>query len=207
MLNGKKRADSAARLSRLGVQLRGSIRTRGTLYVAAHDRFADRSAQERLRRALEDTDSEARCHIALALGEWGGEDSVAGLEELLLKDPNEEVRLYSVAALKLIGGNRSALALALAAQTSTEAVRETSLLAIQELATGGGPTDMDGSSEARRRDVTGWTVGTRGAVPVRSDLAEKPQGRLAKAVISVRDDSSLPDYLRQKAAEVMEYLD
>jgi len=204
---GPARARAAANLSRLGVWRRGSIRTRGSLRVPAEDRFADESMAERLALALDDTDPAARGQVALAVGEWGGENSVACLAKQLDNDENEDVRLFSVAALKLIGGDRSAEALATAAQRSTEAVREAALLAIEELATGGGLTDMDFPMSLRSeswRPVSRSQVGTRGAVRVRG--AARFTLPLVKALESVGSDLSLPAYLRRKAEEVIELL-
>src|SRR5689334_20451639 len=128
---GGPRREAAAELSRLGVWTRGSVRTRGSLGRSAPNRLPEPDRLGEVVACLGDADGEVRRQVALALGEWGDEAAAAALCRLLQADADEEVQLYCVTALRMIGGPTAAEGLRRAAGRGTEAVRHAALTAIE----------------------------------------------------------------------------
>src|ERR1700730_1987993 len=87
---GKNRQQAASELSRLGIWTRSSAQTRGSLRTSAKNRLPQPGKLRELLRCLDDDDKHVRCQVALALGEWGGEDAAAALYHLLQSDADEE---------------------------------------------------------------------------------------------------------------------
>jgi hypothetical protein len=165
-------------------------------------------------RCLRDTDARVRCQVALALGEWGGEEAAAAVGSLLGSDPNEEVQLYCVTALRLLGGPTATEALRQAVERGTDAVRDAALNAITELVTGGSADDTEGPSppsrpvwppaEPGRGERVREAVRTRGAT--RGARAPAPIESLRGTLERIRADDTVSAALRHKAQEVLAYL-
>src|SRR5262245_54317951 len=69
------RKQAASELGRIGVRTRGSIRPRGSLDQTAKNRLPEPEKIEAVAQCLGDQNKEVRAQVALALGEWGGEDA------------------------------------------------------------------------------------------------------------------------------------
>src|SRR5262249_44544922 len=101
---GPERSQAARELSRLGVWSRTGIRTRGSLSTSARSRLPEPGELRVLLSALQDEDGEVRSQVALALGEWGGEEAAKALAELLRVEQDERVCLFGITALRTLGG-------------------------------------------------------------------------------------------------------
>ena len=101
---GQDRSRAARELSRLGIWSRTGIRTRGSLSSSAPSRLPKLDGLNVLVAALEDQDAEVRSQVALALGEWGGEEAGEALAELLRVEQDERVCLFAITALRTLGG-------------------------------------------------------------------------------------------------------
>jgi HEAT repeat protein len=163
-------------------------------------------------QCLEDSDAGVRCQVAIALGEWGGEAAARALRQILQRDRDEDVQLSCITALRTIGGSMAAEGLRWAAERGTDAVREAALGAIEELATGGAVEDSEGPplpspAGPRRRGA----VRTRGAVRVRGSARKPRGGDVVDSVVAtlhrIRAEETTSDYLRQRAADVLDYLE
>ncbi len=206
---GKDRKKAALELGRLGVRTRGSILPRGTLYVTPRDRFPDPEKIEALLEHLNDEDKEVRSQVALALGEWGGEETAAALRRVLESDSDEQVQLYCITALRTIGGRTSSEGLRYAVASGTEAVRDAAISAIEDLATGGrvdcteGP-DLTQQSKSSSLRIIG-DVRTRGAAQRRRGTQTDLVNDISDTLQKIRDEEGSSDYLRLRAEEVLKY--
>jgi HEAT repeat protein len=206
---GKDRQHAASELSRLGVWTRGSVRTRGSLTTAAKNRLPEPGKLAELASCLGDANKAVRCQVASVLGEWGGQDAAVALRRLLQSDPDEDVRLYCITALRTIGGPAAIEGLRYAMENGTDAIREAAILGIEELATGGRVEDTEGPIASGPIQARA-TIRTRGAVRARGK-AQKESGRsiidgVVSALEHARDDDAAPEYLRLRADEVLGYL-
>jgi hypothetical protein len=141
------------------------------------------------------------------LGEWGDETAAAALCRLLRAEKDEEVRLYCITALRLIGGLTAAEGLREAVESGTEAVRNAALTAVEELATGGRRDDTEGPDVPAAPPVTADTskgiLRMKGAPRVRG---EQILGRIADTLRRIRRDDKVSAFLRRKADEVLSHL-
>lgn len=211
---GRNRQQAASELSRLGVWTRGGVRTRGSLRMTAGNRLPEPEKLQDVVRCLGDADKGVRCQVALALAEWGGEAAAAALCEMLQSDTDEEAKLYYITALRIIGGPVAAEGLRLAVEQGTEAVREAAIAAIEELATGGAVEYTEGPAVPQRPIPSVSPM--RGAVRTRGGIKTQGGGRRARGedVVSsiadtlqrIRADDTAPEFLRQRADEVLAYL-
>lgn len=207
---GPPRQQAAEELRRLGVWTRGSVRTRGSLQISATPRLPVADTLHELVQALADTDKDVRCQVALALGEWGGEEAALALRQVLQADTDAEVQLHCIAALRTIGGVTAAEGLRWAAEHGTEAVRDAAITAIEELVTGGTGDDTEGPlpPPAVRRQQ--WAIRTRGAV--RTPGGAQPAGgrEVVDAIVDtlarLRTEQTASAYLRQRAGAVLDHL-
>lgn len=209
---GEERRHAAAELRRLGVWSRGSVRTRGSLTRTAKRRLPQPAQLDKIIRCLKDADDRVRSQLAVALGEWGGEESATALAELLRAETNEAVQLYCINGLASIGGSVALRGLQHAIQHGTAAVQDAAISAIEELATGGRLDDTDNSSfTAPAAERTRGAVRVRGAVRTRGAVTRGREPNAVKgvrvALEDVRRDRRASKYLRHRAAEVMGYID
>ena len=206
---GQDRKQAASELSRLGVRTRGSIRPRGLFNETPKNRLPEPEKIKAMVQYLKDQDQEVRNQVALALGEWGGEEESRALSQILSADPDEDMQLYCITALRTVGGPTAAEALRQAALKGTEAVRGAAISALEDLVTGGridcteGP-DIPLQPEASTVRVSG-AVRTRGAIQTRGGAETYLVSNVADTLQQVRNDKAASDYLRLRAEEVLRY--
>jgi len=220
---GVDRREAASQLSALGVRTRGSIRTRGRPRVAAEPRLPDAGMLRQIADSLQDRDPSVRARVALALGEWGGDDAAGALGALLATERDETVRLHIITALRTIGGGHALDALAEALRAGrSEAERDAALKAIEELITGGQVDDTEpapGLAPAApptvrtRGPARIEPIRTRGREPRRQPAAPSPSAdardplrQIASTLRGVSDDARVSEYLRLRADEVLRSL-
>jgi hypothetical protein len=155
-----------------------------------------------------------RCQVALALGEWGGEEASTALSTLLESEVDEDVQLYCITALRLLGGPTAAEGLRQAVERGPEPVRDAALGAIAELVTGGSADDTEGPPLPLRPTVlspeTKGPVQERGTVRTRGG-GQGPRGtyhidRLRETLHRIRTDESASASVRHKAQDLLAYL-
>jgi len=193
----KQRQQAAAELVRLGIRIRGAIVPRGTVVLPAKSRFPEPSMQRELQVHLSDVDPAVRQEVALAMGEWGDEQAAQALTSLLLKsrDQNEDVRMACVVALKMIGGSTAVATLAqTATQDPSTDVCFAALAALEELGAGGWT------------DVTDRPPWTSRATSDGSKLSNTTLDEPIMALARLRDNETVPKYVRQKAMDVLTYI-
>jgi hypothetical protein len=206
---GEDRKRAAMELSRLGVRTRGSIRPRGTLDMSPNNRLPDPEKIADALQCLEDGDQAVRSQVALALSEWGGEETAAAIRRILESDPNESVQLYCITALRTIGGPTSAEGLRKAAVNGTEAVRDAAISAVEDLATGGRVDCTEGPDRTQQsKSSAGHTRGdirTRGAAHTRGTGQADLVNHIADTLQTISNEQGASDYLRLRAEEVLRY--
>lgn len=203
---GKVKCQAAAELSRLGVWTRGSVRPRGTIEQPARNELPEPDRLQEVVGLLESTDKDVRRHVASALGEWGDEKAAKALCKILDSEPDEDVRLSCITALRTIGGPTATDALRQAVENGTEPVRNAALGAIEELATGGRVEDAEApmrmsANLSSKRPATG-TVRARAGI-TRPAAKRNVIDRLAATLEHVRADNTASEYLRHKATDVL----
>jgi HEAT repeat protein len=211
---GKDRLEAASALGRLGVWTRGSVRTRGSLRQPAEDRFPDAARIADVLARLQDEDRSVRGQVVLALGEWGGAEAATAISRLLQDDPDEEVKLSCITALRTLGGPAAVEALCLAIEQGTEAVRQSALEAIEELATGGRAEDDESPVPASPAPALPWrtrgSLRTRGAVRslpgTKPPQTGDPLGAVHDTLQRLRTEDTASDYLRLRASAVLRNL-
>jgi HEAT repeat protein len=216
-----ERLRAATELNRLGVGTRRSVRTRGSLVATAPSRLPAHGQVDAIAACLADADRAVRCQVALALGEWGGDEAVDALRRLWRSDDDEEVQLHAVTALRTIGGPAAAETLRQMALDGSDRVRDAAISAIEELATGGTTDDTEGAVPApvpaareeaapvrvRGAVRTRGAIRTRGAVRSRGAVTPVRGGpstdTIASSLRQIRDDPDTPRSLRLRAGEVL----
>jgi HEAT repeat protein len=177
--------------------------------------------------ALQDEDGEVRSQVALALGEWGGAEAARSLAELLRVEQNERVCQFGIAAPRTLGGPAALEGLNTALLQGSEAVRGAAMEAIEELATGGriddserppiGAFQPDARPPAADEHIsrpgaprTRGSLGAQSGKPTRTrglaEPASAPGEKVLAALRSIRSNSDEPDYLRERADELVAYL-
>lgn len=178
------------RIAREGVASGGSLLPRGSLNQAASGRLSGGEGLSEIAELLKSPDKETRCQAALALGEWGGEESAVEIANLLQSDEDEEVWLYCVTALGVIGGPVAVEGLSWAIEHGPEAVKRAAVNAAQELLAGGSLEDTESPLGQRQAP---WNL-------MAQPSEEK---RLAQALQQLRLDPNISEYLRIKADELL----
>src|SRR5205823_5060618 len=128
---------AASELARLGVWSRGGARPRGSLTTTATERLPQPTRMQSIIQCLDDAAPRVRGRVALALGEWGGQEAAAAVARRLESETDEEATHYYIVALRLLGGPTATDALRRTAAQGNEATRDAALADIEELATGG----------------------------------------------------------------------
>ena len=187
----------AAELSRLGVWSRGSSRPRGSLERSAQNRLPSSLAERSIIAALVAARVDVRCEVALALGEWGGEQSAEALSAMLRSDSEEEVQLHAIAALRLVGGPLATAALLEIAAHGSEDTRHSAIAAIGDLATGG-PVD---ESEPPDPLVHGSTESV--ALKTRGKRTVSGAAGVISALSAIREDTTASSALRLRVNGVL----
>lgn len=207
---GEQKGIAAGELSRLGVLKHRSVRPRGSLRQAARNELPVPEQLDEVIKSLQDTARKVRCQVALALGEWGDESAAVALAQLLHSDPDQEVQLYCVAALRTIGGPVSASALGqAAAEGHSEALRMAAISAIGELATGGQIEDTELPPPLREAAPlpTKGVTRSRETIRTRGGAVHTPATGIERGLITnlekVAADGTVSEFLRRKAAEVL----
>jgi HEAT repeats len=205
---GAQKQQAASELTHIGVQTRGSVRTRGSLTTAAKSSLPQPDKLKDIVRSLDDADKQVRCQVTLALGEWGDERAAAALRRMLESDADETVQLYCVTALRTIGGMTATAGLGWAAEHGTPTVRDAAIQAIEDLLTGGPVDDTEGPSLPQRRSAAGnrseRSVRTRGTLRTRGG-AQIVTG-IVDTLQHIQADNAAPAYLRRKADRVLGHL-
>lgn len=201
------RERAASELVRIGIFTRRSVRSRGSLIVAAQNRLPQRGKLPNLLKSLHSSDRAVRCQVALALGEWGGEEVATPLVNTLMSDHDEQVKLYCITALRTVGGPTVAAALAEVAVNSSDRIRSAALEALEELATAGGRVEESERppAPAKAKVMRSFAVlakpGT-GRRARRRDAVHK----VVTALERLRSDGSAPRLLRDRADDILEYV-
>lgn len=220
---GEARRTAAGALSSLGISARGSIRTRGSIRKPASDRLPSRAKLQQVVDSLRDRDPRVRAKIALALAEWGGQDAASALAALLSSEPDQDVRLHYITALRIIGGADAVDALGRVLESGAESERDAALRAIEELLTGGAYDDTEPPPPAtttappvartRGRAALPATIRTRGGRPDSSlggtghpAEASDPTDQIVTTLRHVRADAGTSEYLRLRAGDVLRSL-
>jgi len=205
---GAERRRAASKVASLGISLRGSIRSRGSLVGSAAQRLPDSHALREMASCLNDADKSVRSQVALALGEWGGEDAAVALKRLLEMETDADVQLYCVTALKTIGGPVAVAALGdiAASGERAETIRSAAIRAIEELASGKVREDTERSGPAGSLH-SGNRLRVRRNVGSTRRLAhsERPSD-IVRALRGVALDGGALDLLKSRAHEALEYL-
>jgi HEAT repeat protein len=183
-------------LCEIGVRLRGSVRTRGGISAPASARLL-RQSLENLAAMLREDSPAVRRQVALALGEWGGEEDIEVLASLLDLDPSDQVRTSAVTAIGNVGGRRAVDALCAAAMTGSVQVRRRAVVALRELATGGSVDDTDISFPVQPASAPERFV-------VRRGQSSQPIG-VPAALAYVSEDADLPADLRLTASDAARF--
>jgi len=208
--HGENLADGASELSRLGILDRGSIRTRGSLQAAAEDRLPRAQDAENLAARLLDELPAARAEMVLALGEWAGQSAVNAIIEAVRSDADKDVKLSAISGLGLIGGPNAATELVdISVSSHDEVLRDAALSALEELATGGGFSDMDPAP------LPGFTpspvtrtqpVRVRGASIEDYLVRSRDSYQWAEALSQLESAPDVSEYIRYKARQVLSSL-
>ncbi len=194
------RRNAVRELTRLGVSERGSVRVRGSFSKTADHRLSS-TVLQKIALCLADSDSGLRCQAALALGEWGGPDTILPLQRLLEGESDQEVQLYCITALRILGGSGAIVALNGAMQSTDEAVCAAAISAIEDLVLGG-----------RRDDTELYPAGTRITPRIRAvqhmrerrrPLAGEPMETIGNTLWHIATGASVSDYLRIRADELL----
>jgi len=142
VLKGERDGDAkemAIQLHSLGIHTRDGSETRGSLGVAACRRLLNDDLIG-ICRHLQSDDPGLRSFIALALGQWGGEEVIENLRPALMHDSDDLVRLHCLRAARNIGGRIATKLLCDVFDNPDDVLRETALEALGELASGGRTT-------------------------------------------------------------------
>lgn len=212
--------DAAVVLLRRGVAERGSTLPRGSVSHVAPARVTASDDQLGLMaRWLTGGDALTRSQVALALGEWGGEQAAEDLAAALPRQPDDEGTLHCISALQTLGGAVALRALRSCIGSGSEAVQNAAIYAVEQLITGGSPDDTEPPSnragglvpDARNVETTphghfrrtSQDSSRRGgeAQAVRDALRET-----ADALNSLRLSKTASPYLRHRAAAVLVHM-
>lgn len=130
------------RIVRSGLSTRGSLRPRGGVQEGAVSRGDQEMRLELLERTRSANKSIASQAI-LALGEWGGGEDAAAVGAILEHGGDEEIQLYCITSLGILGGPDAVRSLSWAIANGSEAVRRAAVRAIEDLISGGSFEDTE----------------------------------------------------------------
>jgi hypothetical protein len=187
----EERQYAADTLVRLGTRLPDGIRPRGNISSAAQGQPQLANA-EHIEYLLKRAPTELSGQIALALGEWGGEEAAAALARVLEVNIGSPVALYYISALRTISGPVAMRGLCSAAERGPMNVRAAAISAIREIVNGGTMDDTD-ADVIRRRE------------PVKT-LSGRYSASAVSTLQGIRANKVLPLHLRLQAEEALRYL-
>ena len=127
--------DILEKLHRFGVWSQGGVKTRGSLTAAAENRLPDPRQIESLWLWADSRAGSDICQKALlAIGQWGGQESLHRTIELMqAPETDAETKLYCVAPLRNIGGPEAVRALARALSDVRPEMQNAAMSAILDL--------------------------------------------------------------------------
>jgi len=175
------------RLHRYGVWSRGNINPRGSLTAPA-DALLNADLMKRILSFVDDNVArDLRQKALLAVGQWGGEESLAKPIKMLESDTTDsETRFYCLSPIRTVGGPEAVAAIAHVLKSGGSDLLESAINAILDLATGGSASDIDSPPNARR--------------------AKAACAELSSALIKLSERKSLAFNLRYRVVDTLEYL-
>ncbi len=192
----KERVHAASELSRSHIRAKG-VRTRGSLDHAATGELSQ-DAMHIMQNALQDPSSAVRREVAFALGQWGDEEAVAILHELVVGDVEEEVRRAAINALGTIGGATAVKTLCEAAEKDpSEAIRYNALAVLNELALKNYPVLQEPSEPLETVRVNRLTV-----LPLGSE-----EGQVITTLQRISTKNNEEEYIRHIATAALNLFD
>lgn len=196
-------SDNAKNLFKFGIWIRSNTLPRGSIFIAAGPRLKP-SILNKIAQHLNSTAISTRSNIAMALGEWGGNELASIIARKIPQEQDEQILDFYAGSLGTIGGLNACNGFSWILKNSQdENLKDNVIGNIQDLITGCKLCDIEPSdwmSEYKQsviRENKELEIFAQAPEKLRSQRRAK-RG-LVDALDFVSEDPNLPNYLRDKA--------